>query len=123
MRSPRTPLLVCSIAAYVAACSSSSSTSSPAPGADAESPDCPARAPKDGQGEYTTDALPAGACDGSIAACTMGARKICSCPEVAGPYSVYDCTCTSSVWTCTIKYAGASICFCPDSGAADATKD
>jgi hypothetical protein len=72
---------------------------------------------------YTSDALPAGACEPGWAPCQLAAQGICSCgggTTGIGAVNLYHCACVDQRWECFQAVAGASPCACVDAGAGDA---
>jgi beta-glucanase (GH16 family) len=61
---------------------------------------------------YSTDALPAGACDPTSPACGMPAWHLCACLS-PGSLDGYKCSCVDGRWSCVIIGArGLGICNC-----------
>jgi endo-1,3-1,4-beta-glycanase ExoK len=72
----------------------------------------------------STDALPAGACETTSAACDMPAWQLCSC-GTGGSLDGYRCSCVDGRWSCVIVGArGLGVCSCGGTDAgADADAD
>jgi hypothetical protein len=79
--------------------------------------------PHFGDGWYSVDALPAGACDLYTLGCSMRAHRGCQCPNEVGPVDSFVCLCQGDDWTCQVTSQQDAVCAdaCSvDAGAADA---
>jgi len=68
--------------------------------------------PTDG-GPYGPDALPSGACSGSLA-CTYQVREACTTAQ--GPLDQWECSCVDGAWSCVISVHGNALCPPADGG-------
>jgi hypothetical protein len=113
------------VALTLAGCTAAASPSTDAgPDAAPEPTACVPRKPAPNGGQYYTfSALPSGACSTKVD-CRLGVYGPCwGDPEYVGyPYNGYRCTCASGAWSCSIEFAGLSICG-GDGGGPDAAHD
>ncbi len=104
-----------SLLAACAAGTSSSASSSGSAGEGGALPPCATTGtPKQGAGvgpAYTFADLPSGACTAEPS-CGMSVFGPCfNDPKYVGhPLNAYQCDCKAGVWSCFVKFAGASVC-------------